>query len=101
MEIRQQRALQRSSAHVLLVFCFMAVAVCSAVRAQDDLTLHTVEGQPLGANVSRLLEALRFLGRPLGEGLEKALNEAIAQRDADRIQQLIDPYVLVEVSLNP
>jgi hypothetical protein len=101
MEIRQQRALQRSSAHVLLVFCFMAVAVCSAVRAQDDLTLHTVEGQPLGANVSRLLEALRFLGRPLGEGLEKALNEAIAQRDADRIQQLLDPYVLVEVSLNP
>src|SRR5262245_27997898 len=60
-----------------------------------------VEGQPLGANVVRLLDALQFLGAPLPEGTADALRTASKARDARAIQQLLDPHVLLTVTLNP
>ena len=60
-----------------------------------------VEGQPLAANVNRLLQALDFLGAPLPRETTAVLRAAIDARDPKRIQEALDPHVLVVVSLNP
>src|SRR5258706_9100718 len=60
-----------------------------------------VPGQPLFANVTRLLEALDFLGAPPPAGVKVALIEAAQQRDAMRIQQVLDAETLFMVELNP
>src|SRR5262245_19132608 len=60
-----------------------------------------VEGQPLAANVVRLLEALDYLGAPLPTETVTTIKQACDQRDARRIQQLLDPYALLLVSINP
>lgn len=61
----------------------------------------SVEGQPLAANIERLEQALDFLGTPLPERLRTALAEAGRQRDAARLQELLDPQILLVVRLNP
>jgi hypothetical protein len=67
----------------------------------DELPPVEVEGQPLAANVKRLLDALDFLGTPLPEATPKALQPALAARDATKVQQLLDPHVLLAVHINP
>lgn len=63
--------------------------------------LESVEGQPLAANVKRLMMALEYLGTPLPGPLVKDLNAACAQRDVQTIQKLLDSEVLCVVALNP
>jgi len=60
-----------------------------------------VEGQPLGANIERLLGALDSLGAPVAAALRRDLVAAAKGRDADRLQQLLDDRVLVVVHINP
>src|SRR3954462_8191446 len=60
-----------------------------------------VEGQPLGENVKRLLKALDFLGNRLPADTAKALSAAAEARDAAKLQELLDPHVLIVVTLNP
>ena len=60
-----------------------------------------VEGQPLGANIERLLDALDSLGAPVAPALRRDLVAAAQARDADRLQQLLDDRVLVVVHINP
>ncbi|MFO0870914.1 MAG: CehA/McbA family metallohydrolase [Pirellulales bacterium] len=60
-----------------------------------------VEGQPLAANVQRLLEAWRYLGVPPAEALREPLQAAIDARDATRIQDVLDEHVLLTVAINP
>jgi EF hand len=60
-----------------------------------------VEGQPLAANVTRLLQALEFLGAPLPADATTALEAAVKARDARKIQEILDPHALVVVTLNP
>jgi hypothetical protein len=60
-----------------------------------------VEGQPLAANANRLLEALQFLGAPLAAETTQKLQVAVKARDARKIQELLDPHVLVVVTINP
>jgi hypothetical protein len=60
-----------------------------------------VEGQPLAANTSRLIQALDFLGMPLPTETTKAVRSAVQARDARKIQELVDPHVLVVVTINP
>ncbi|MBI4601894.1 MAG: exo-alpha-sialidase [Planctomycetes bacterium] len=60
-----------------------------------------VDGQPLGANAVRLLRALEVLGAPLPEAEARGVEAAAGARDAERIQRLLDPHVLVAVSINP
>lgn len=60
-----------------------------------------VEGQPLAANASRLLDALQFLGAPLPEKTTAAVRAAAKARDAKAVQALLDPHVLLAVTLNP
>ena len=61
----------------------------------------SVEGQPLAANMTRLIDALDLLGRPLNESQTKDLRTAIAAEDASRLQTLLDPHVLCTVTINP
>jgi hypothetical protein len=82
---------------------FAVLALLATVRSALAQKLETidVEGQPLAANVERLLQALEFFGTPMPEETTAALQDAIKERDAKKIQLTIDPRVLVVVSLNP
>jgi hypothetical protein len=60
-----------------------------------------VEGQPLAANAERLLQALDFIGSPLPAEKSVAVKAAVKERDAKKIQELLDPLTLVAVTLNP
>jgi len=60
-----------------------------------------VEGQPLAANVQRLVDALDYLGAPLPGDLRTALQSAGRARDATRLQALLEPRVLLAVHINP
>ncbi len=60
-----------------------------------------VDGQPLAANVNRLLEALGTLGAPLPKETADRLAQAGKARDAAQLQQLLDAHVLFVVTLNP
>jgi hypothetical protein len=75
-------------------------AAVPAARAQK-LDVVEVEGQPLAANADRLLQALQFLGAPLPAPTSTNLQAAIKARDAATIQKLLDPQVLLLVTLNP
>jgi hypothetical protein len=71
------------------------------VASAQELAPVPVEGQPLAANVKRLLQALDYLGAPLPADEHKALQAACADQDAVKIQRLLDPHVLLTVHLNP
>src|SRR5207248_1358379 len=49
----------------------------------------------------RLLQALEFLGTPLPAEKIKAVQAAIKTRDAVKLQELLDPHVLIVVNVNP
>ena len=66
-------------------------------RAGEFVSLE-VEAQPLGANVSRLLEAFDYLGaNPFSAEEVAAIREAIGKRDAEAIQRTLHPHVLFEI----
>ncbi len=81
---------------------FITLAALTATpRAADALAPIEVEGQPLAANVQRLVEALDYLGAPLPAATRTDLAQAGARRDARALQTLLDPAVLLVVHLNP
>ena len=88
----------KSTAVALFVTIAMA-PTCS--RAVEGVPVVTTEGQPLGANINRLVEALDYLGQPLPSNLKDLLGEAARRRDAKKLQELLDPQALFVVSLNP
>jgi hypothetical protein len=79
----------------------LALLLSGPALALDKLDIHEVEGQPLGENAKRLLEALDFLGAPLPKDTADAVRAAAKERDAAQLQKLLDPHVLVQVSINP
>ncbi len=79
----------------------LAAALLSTNARAQTLAPVEVEGQPLAANVRRLDQALEYLGAPLPADARKAILAACADRDADRLQRLLDPHVLLAVHLNP
>ncbi len=81
------------------LFLMLVFAAGNAVGAEIEPV--PVEGQPLAANVNRLLEALEYLGTPIPAEEKAALFDAAKQRDAECLQRLLDPRVLLVVSLNP
>src|SRR5262245_14138151 len=79
----------------------VAALCCGRIASGRDLTPVTVEGQPLAANVKRLLQALDYLGVPLPAEQSQALKAACADHDAAKIQRLLDSHVLLMVHVNP
>ena len=76
--------------------------VTATVQGQDKPNLRVpVEGQPLAANVTRVVQALEGLGTPLSADAIKAIPAATQRRDADELQDLVDPQVWFVVTINP
>ncbi len=86
---------------IKVVFLFAAYGCTFSNSNAAEISYEPVEGQPLAANVGRLVEALKFLGQPLPESLSNQLAAARKERDAKGIQKLLDPHVIAVVSLNP
>jgi hypothetical protein len=65
----------------------------------------TVEPQPLLAQALRLKEALSFLGSSLSkedeQGLEALQHQPLTQKTTQAIQEILDPYCLALVNINP
>ena len=80
---------------------FLLISNLAFSQQQTALPQVEVEGQPFGANAHRLAQALEFLGVPLDQNILKSLKVAIDKRDAVAIQMILDPLVLVAVSVNP
>lgn len=87
--------------HAWKLVVIVGMVAAAPVQAAENPPLVAVEGQPLAANVQRLLQALEFLGAPLDEGTTAALRRHIDARDARRLQETLDQHVLVTVTLNP
>ena len=83
----------------------MVPCVPAVARAQTLPIVAVSEPQPLIAQVTRLTEALEFLGSALPEAdarrLEELRNDAPSQRVVEAIQQILDPFVLAMVQINP
>ena len=60
-----------------------------------------VEWQPFAAQVKRVTEALDYLGSPFTALERKAIDAALAQQDAFRLQQALDVHCLFGVNINP
>ena len=89
---------------VCVIVFGLSVSFQSEGWADDSIPVERVEevdGQPLGANLLRVVESLKYLGAPLPEATEASLKEAARKRDANRLQEIIDRHVLFVVSLNP
>ena len=68
-----------------------SASLAEAERRRAALTPVTVEGQPLAANIQRVVEALDFLGAPLpAESAHDLLSRRSGPR-RDRLQELLDP----------
>ena len=80
--------------------CWLPALLLSTASA-TEIQAVAVEGQPLGANVTRLVQALDYLGSPFPEAFREDLMAAVQRRDANKLQQLLDPHVLLVVSINP
>ena len=107
-----------------IVFCF-ALAGWSPIRATGQTTeaaaaksqphsnaaegplgsdLPPVAIQPMAQQVRRLESALDFLGQPLSQGTQDAVNRAVsdpdAQAAANSLQRILDAFVLAIVDIN-
>ena len=59
-----------------------------------------VEGQPLAANIRRVVESLEYLGAPLERASAQNLDVALKRLDSEEIQQAIDPQVMLVVMVD-
>ncbi len=100
MRTLQLRIAVNSSSVIRLLALLLAVFV-HAGRAAALPEPVAVEGQPLAANVQRVVEALEFLGAPLTKAKQAVLAAAGQARDATKLQQLLDAEVLFLVNINP
>jgi hypothetical protein len=87
-----------TSCHYLLAITLGILAVNSPA---EDVPRRNAEGQPLAANVKRVLEALESLGSPLPADTEKAIHKAIAAEEGAALQTLLDPLALFVIEINP
>ena len=84
-----------------------AVLTLSAtlLPAQELSKVEKVETQPLIAQVTRVIEAMDYLGAPMSAADKRDLQNAINQTDNARairdIQSVLDKYCLFDVGINP
>lgn len=71
----------------------------------SNLIKSEIPAQPLIAQATRLTEALAYLGSPLSPEDANTIKEiSLAAHDsktAERIQQVLDPYCIAQVNINP
>ena len=82
---------------VAVLGCTLLGALVSAAAEPPVLK---VEGQPLAAQVKRVLDGLEMLGTPLPAEALKELQPALEAKDVTRIQKILDQHVLFVVDDN-
>ena len=98
----QVEAIQRSlSCWLLLSSLLLCWPGHVRVEAAEALPVVPTAGQPLAANVQRVLDALEFLGAPWPAASAAEVRAAIAAQGAARLQELLDAQALFLVELNP
>jgi hypothetical protein len=86
----------------LRVLCAAGLVVCLMLDVDaTGGTQASVEAQPLAANITRLVDALAYLGRPLPDAVRRDLLRTGQNRDAAGLQRILDPHVLLAVHINP
>jgi len=88
-------------ASLLRCFCLFGLIAWPTLGRSAPPPVIEVEGQPLAAQVSRLLQALDLIGRPVAPELRKKLQQTIAAEDSLAIQTLLDQEVLLVAAINP
>ena len=73
----------------------------SVIAAPPQPPIIDVDGQPLAANVGRVVRAMESLGTALPAGAVAELTKAGEARNAELLQRGIDPHVLLVVAINP
>ena len=92
----------RFALFVLFAFSFvLADASCGDDRSGDIPPRADVEGQPLGANIRRVIAAMALLGVPIADDVSLPLDDAVEARESERMQELLDPQVLFVIRINP
>src|SRR5215467_2542583 len=95
----------RQIASILITGLLPLIIVVTGLRAQDLPRVDKVELQPLAAQVSRVVEALDYLGAPISSADKDKLRSAAGESDPAKavgdIQQILDTYCLFDVSINP
>ena len=85
---------------LMLLGCFLPAVVPRSPAWTAENQPSEVESQPLLANVSRLLEALAYLGVPLDDDATQAIARAAARRNARELQSILDEHVQFHVSID-
>ena len=82
----------------LVANCLLALSMATA---DEKLPVVSVDGQPLAANVRRVMQGFDLLGRSLPAEVTSNISAAAQKRDAALLQSLVDPHVLLVVAINP
>lgn len=98
MQLHFLRHALRLATLLLLASDSLLTHLCRAVEPE---AIVPVAPQPLAANVTRLVEALDFLGASLPTDVKRSVAEAARKPDAERLQQVLDEHALFIVELNP
>ncbi len=89
----------------IIFLSFFATACAQHEHHQTSNPSAEMEAQPLLAQATRLKEALSFLGSSLSEAdgkrLEDLKNKPLDAETVKRIQEILDPYCLAVVTINP
>lgn len=90
------------------VLCLLAAVTvqqdAGLLEAQELPMVFGVESQPLRVHTERLVEAMDYLGMPLPDTTRDELQRALrtnSPRSLGRVQNLLDPYCLAGVTINP
>lgn len=88
-----------------LLLAILTTLICQGQIQISSHIIQEVEPQPLLAQAQRLAEALAYIGNPLSEkDIEQLKNlgrEAFTEQTVREIQQILDPYCLAFVDINP
>ncbi len=91
-----------------LALLALVIGVTLTLRAQEHphpTTIAPVPLQPLALQARRLETTLQYLGQPLSDADRRAINDALTLSDdraaSTRLQEILDPHVLVTVHINP
>lgn len=95
----------RNSIGLWFAISLSTVAMPIAGNAQQEVgkapPIVAIDGQPLGANLSRVISSMKMLGTPFADALSQSLAQAINARDSEQMQKLIDAQVLFVLQINP
>jgi hypothetical protein len=84
-----------------IVAAIAGVTTASEDRPKDWPMVERVEAQPLGAQVQRLKEALKFIGSPLAAKSAEAIDASAVDDEklTKNVQEALDPLCVAAVSL--